>query len=200
MTGDFARVTFDPLMRFTQVLQNQGRVNLEADWNEQGAIVLHLLRTLIVDLGGSAWRPGHGFDLEWDAANTTLTIADGHFFVDGILCENDEKVTYATQPWRPLPEGDPDQLAQELGLVFLDAWERHVTSIEVPQLREVALNGVDTTSRAQVVWQVRVWNVAAINARVAQIDAALETRCKTGTLSGPTRSRPRAPSCRSSRI
>jgi hypothetical protein len=40
-------------------------------------------------------------------------------------------------------------------LVYLDVWERHVTHIEAPSIREVALGGPDTTTRAQIVWQVR---------------------------------------------
>ena len=65
MRGNFARVTFEPLKHFTQVLQNQGRVHLEADWNEQGAIVLHLLRSVVSDIGGRAWRAETGFTLSW---------------------------------------------------------------------------------------------------------------------------------------
>ena len=44
MKGDFARVTFDPSRHYSQVFQQQGRVLLEADWNEQAHIQLHLLR------------------------------------------------------------------------------------------------------------------------------------------------------------
>jgi hypothetical protein len=40
-------------------------------------------------------------------------------------------------------------------LVYLDVWERHITCVEDPHIREVALGGPDTTTRAQVVWQVR---------------------------------------------
>jgi 2-polyprenyl-6-methoxyphenol hydroxylase-like FAD-dependent oxidoreductase len=40
-------------------------------------------------------------------------------------------------------------------LVYLDVWERHLTHIEAPSIREVALGGPDTTTRAQIVWQVR---------------------------------------------
>jgi hypothetical protein len=39
--------------------------------------------------------------------------------------------------------------------VYLDVWERHITCVEDPHIREVALGGPDTTTRAQVVWQVR---------------------------------------------
>ena len=33
--GDFSRDTFDPSKHFLRVLMQQGRVSLDADWNEQ---------------------------------------------------------------------------------------------------------------------------------------------------------------------
>src|SRR5207247_837956 len=39
---------------------------------------------------------------------------------------------------------------------YLDVWQRHLTALDDPLIREVALGGPDTTTRAQVVWQVRV--------------------------------------------
>jgi hypothetical protein len=41
-------------------------------------------------------------------------------------------------------------------LVYLDVWDRHVTAVEDPSIREVALGGSDTATRAQTVWQVKV--------------------------------------------
>ena len=41
MKGDFSRETFDSVKHFSRVLQQQGRVQLDADWNEHTAIVLH---------------------------------------------------------------------------------------------------------------------------------------------------------------
>ena len=41
-------------------------------------------------------------------------------------------------------------------LVYIDVWEREVTAVEDPGLREVALGGPDTTTRLQTAWQVRV--------------------------------------------
>ena len=41
-------------------------------------------------------------------------------------------------------------------LIYVDVWERHITYLEDDHLREVALEGPDTCTRAQVVWQVKV--------------------------------------------
>jgi hypothetical protein len=40
-------------------------------------------------------------------------------------------------------------------LFYLDVWERHVTWLDDGHIREVALGGPDTCTRAQVYWQVR---------------------------------------------
>jgi len=50
MKGDFTRDTFNPAKHFSRVLLQQGRVALDADHNEQNAILLHYLRTLARDL------------------------------------------------------------------------------------------------------------------------------------------------------
>ena len=41
MQGDFTRDTFDVRHHYTRVLMQQGRVQLDADWNEQTAIRTH---------------------------------------------------------------------------------------------------------------------------------------------------------------
>jgi hypothetical protein len=163
MKGDFTRFTFDPRNHYVRVLMQQGRVQLDADWNEQAGILLHYLQTLARDLIGDHGGPllgelGFGITLDGDG---TFTISPGHYYVDGILCENDEKmdaegapiaVTYTSQPDYPAPPPLPDTPPY---LVYLDVWERHVTYIQDDHIREVALGGPDTATRAKVVWQVK---------------------------------------------
>ena len=57
MKGDFTRNTFDPAKHYSRVLSQQGRVQLDADANEQAAILLHYLQTLAADLIGPAGGP-----------------------------------------------------------------------------------------------------------------------------------------------
>lgn len=63
--------------------------------------------------------------------------------------------TYLTQPYFP---GAARALEPKEGrfVVYLDAWERHVTALEDDALREVALEGVDDSTRVQGVWQVKL--------------------------------------------
>src|SRR5512146_2219267 len=65
MRGDFTRNTFDPGKHYSRVLMQQGRVQLDADWNEQAAIFTHFLRALARDLIGPYGAPAgsHGFQI-----------------------------------------------------------------------------------------------------------------------------------------
>ena len=173
MKADITRNTFDPDKQFTRVLMQQGRVQLDSDWNEQVSILLHYMRTLAADLigphGGPTGPPnghpneGTGFCIDFE--NGEMTIGPGRYYVDGILCENPERtdeegdrveVTYGTQPFYPLSEDEADLPPVGSLLVYLDVWEQHVTAVEDTGIREVALGGPDTTTRARVVWQVKV--------------------------------------------
>jgi hypothetical protein len=40
--------------------------------------------------------------------------------------------------------------------VYLDAWARHITALEDPSIREVALGGPDTCTRVKTVWQAKL--------------------------------------------
>jgi hypothetical protein len=163
MNGDFSRLTFDPAKHYSSVLLQQGRVQLDADGNEQSALWLYHLRAALADIIGPHGGPeGDGFKITpkpgtAKQALADLTIGRGHYYVDGILCENDaDEVSYLHQPYLfpdkndfPLPTTFPF-------LVYLRVIERLVTAVEDPAIREVALgdNGPDTAARSQVVWQV----------------------------------------------
>jgi hypothetical protein len=161
MKGDFTRDTFHPVKHYSRVMMQQGRVTIDADPNEQTDILLHYLRTLARDLIGPYAGPvdDEGFQLGSDGKNR-LTIGAGRYYVDGILVENDRDCLYDAQPYFTLPKDDPllkDAVDQtgKMFWVYLDVWERHVTWIEDPSIRDAALNGVDTCTRSQVVWQIK---------------------------------------------
>jgi hypothetical protein len=154
MKADLTRDTFDPVRHFSRVLLQQGRVQLDADFNEQTAALHHYLRCLAADLIGRHGGPGDSFKLVEDTESTTpdLVITRGHYYVNGLLCENDRDTQFSGQPDYPIDEGfkaDTDYL------VFLHAWEQLVTAVQDSRIREVALGGPDTAARARVVWQVK---------------------------------------------
>ncbi|MFO0699088.1 MAG: DUF6519 domain-containing protein [Nitrospira sp.] len=160
MKGDFSRDTYDKAKHFSRVLMQQGRVQLDADWNEQAAILLHYLRTLAADLIGPFAGPAgphQGFGIAEDKITSEdFPISKGRYYVDGILCENDvADATYRNQKDFPNPPAiELDRLKS--CLVYLDVWERHITAVEDEYIREKALGGPDTTSRTKVVWQVKL--------------------------------------------
>lgn len=161
MKGDFTRVTFDSAKHFSSVLMQQGRVMLDADYNEQSAILLHYLRTLATDLIGPYAAPveNAGFFLKPDP-DEGFSISAGRYYVDGILVENESDCTYATQPNHLLASDDPLIKESKNGngqffWVYLDVWERHISFLEDDSIREKALGGPDTCTRSKVVWQVK---------------------------------------------
>src|SRR4028119_1650727 len=131
MQGDFTRNTFDKNKHLLRVLMQQGRVQLDADWNEQASIFWHYLQTLAEDLIGSHGGVVDSFKIESLIENNQAVLYDfsvkaGHYYVNGILCENSEAINYKKQQdFVPL-----QQLEQNtIYLVYLDVWERHITYI-----------------------------------------------------------------------
>jgi len=172
MKGDFSRWTFDPHKYFSRVLLQQGRVLLDADWNEQNAILLGSLQQVAADLIGP-----HGGPREYCGFRLTRAeelsqperkrledlkilplkegdglIGPGRYYVDGVGVETPEYVAYTLQPYLPGLEVPKSGRL----LVYLDLWERHITPLEDPYIREVALGGADTCTRAQLIWQVKL--------------------------------------------
>lgn len=188
MPADISRDTFAVLRdrRFLRVLLQQGRPLLDAEFNEQVANLLHYIETLAVDLIGPFGGPENDLGFKLITENDEpLDIAQllsrasearqkelndrlkqhefllgaGHYYVDGILCENSEVIGYTEQL------GHVQLKSNGRYLVYLDVWERHISQWEdrrldddprLPSIHEVALSRVDTTTRTRVEWQVRV--------------------------------------------
>ena len=240
MKGDFTRLTFRPQKHYTSVRMQQGRLQLDSDWNEQIDVQSHLLHTQSVDMIGfesgvpsatleSGELNRNGFKISITPNGEDLAIAPGHLYVNGTLCElesgTDLRITaqpeenvievntltlderslepnqwlevYADANGKPLASTQRvriekiDQKQRKLTLnqsievtnrvrrlvtylkqpdlpnldngltdgiytVYLDVWERHITSVEDPKIREVALSIPDTTTRTQIVWQLKL--------------------------------------------
>jgi hypothetical protein len=106
MKGDFTRSTFRKDKHYTSVRMQQGRLQLDSDWNEQADIQTHLRRAQVTDMIGSgsgaskvdpftgqtsenSFKPcliraldDQDQPMAWDIA-----LLPGHFYVNGILCE-----------------------------------------------------------------------------------------------------------------
>ena len=59
-------------------------------------------------------------------------------------------------PFDPFDQADPAHLTSGAYRVELDVWDRYISAVEDPSIREVALGDADAPSRLKVVWQVRL--------------------------------------------
>ncbi len=98
MKADLTRDTFHPLKHYARVLTQQGRVQLDADMNEQAAILLRYLHILAADLIGPAGGPvdpqgNVGFAITAPLTPTPkppdFQIGFGNYYVNGLLCQAD---------------------------------------------------------------------------------------------------------------
>ncbi len=200
MKGDTSRATFEPTRHYAGVRMQQGRVQLDADWNEQGDITRHRTETETRDAVGRCGGPLHasGFGVTTLAALSAaeqayvqarwpgfaesggnFLLSSGRYYVDGLLVENEHAVPYALQP--DLPGVQPLAAAGNY-LLYLDVWERHLTALEEPSLREIALGGPDTATRARVLWQVRALAVGQDRCSPVPAAYAEATAPSTGRL------------------
>jgi len=189
MPADLSRVRLNPLLDYAGVELKQGGVVLDADANELVAILDRRLRALASDtLGRATVSSTTPNAFKVTAVGGSLRIDRGRLYVDGLLAENhgststpstpvfddllcerafSDPIEYAAQPYLPNAPALP---AGGRHLVYLDVWDREVTHLEQPALVESAV-AVETSSRRQTVWQVRVLADEAGNSLCTSPDA-----------------------------
>jgi hypothetical protein len=156
MDGDFSNWYFEQKDNFNGVLQQQGKVLLDTDWNAQTRITNNWQDTAGQDIigGGVAAVPADqpdafkvleaGVDSD---SKVQLTLASGRIWADGWLVYLDEKTkvsrqaTYLKPPSQPPGDGIRDA-------VILEVWREAINGFQIPdRLIEPALGGPDTTER-----------------------------------------------------
>lgn len=206
MSFDCSRFSFQPWNDFLGVVMQQGRVQLDSDWNDLVAQLTRRIQTGTRDTFGKAVVPREtpdGFLITFTNNPKDLMIGAGRIYVDGILAENhgappkndisslkwdtrlaelvsDDPISFFEQPYLPFnsikasinmetvtrrtfrgeaidPSAvfNPPELDEGPYLVYVDVWQREITSLQKPELIEKAV-GVDTTGRLQIVWQVKI--------------------------------------------
>lgn len=186
MGGEYTRMTFDPELGYTSVREQQGRVRLDSDCNEYGDVVDRRIRAETLDILDAPpgvvvvpdlWLGGVQLTTSFaiGVAGGEVTVAPGRAYVDGILveCWGDAPTVYderlgenrgttplTAQPFAYSPNF-PVPAAAGTSLVYLDVWSREVTALEQPALKDRALGGLDTATRMQTAWQVKVLNGVA---------------------------------------
>src|SRR2546430_10962921 len=90
MRADITRSTFSEAKRYSGVIMQQGRVQVDGDWNEQLEIQAHRDRAVAVDTVGACGAPevGGGFAVQPTPDAADLAISPGRMYVGGVLCES----------------------------------------------------------------------------------------------------------------
>jgi hypothetical protein len=184
MKGDFTRNTFDPKKHYRDVLLQQGRVLVDADFNEQAELTARRDETttadIIGDCGGPADNAAFGIVNETTiplVANPSeqepietaraaqppggpiiLPIQTANFLLSAGRYYVDgiqcENEEEVLYTRQPDRFDVPELQGHRSYLVYLDVWQRHITVLEDGLIREPALGGPDHGTRVKTVWQV----------------------------------------------
>ncbi|MEZ5082194.1 MAG: DUF6519 domain-containing protein [Bacteroidales bacterium] len=144
-------------------------LNEGADWSNQQSNLNTDLFAIDFSGGGLGCIVGQGGSILTQQANAivwnkqtlpsdfrvSLIASDGRIYVDGLCCEQEKNTSYFNQVDFPNPP-EVDKVDGQTDLIYLDVWERHITAIEDPDVREVALGGPDTTTRVKTTYQIKV--------------------------------------------
>jgi len=181
---DTSRFTFDPFKNYSGVVMEQGRVQLDSDWNDWLAELTRRIQAGTLDiLGRAAYPPTTPSAFLISFIGGKLTIGPGRMYVDGLLAENHGDpaagtwdpalaelsgspqpppateigaIDFSSQPWLP----GVTLPGQGTWFAYLDVWTREVTYLEDSNLIDPAI-GIDTTGRLQTIWQVKLVSVNA---------------------------------------
>jgi Family of unknown function (DUF6519) len=179
MKGDFSRNTYRRASQYSRVMMQQGRVQIDADWNEQTSILLGYMRTLTRDLFGEHAGPADdcGFRIvsnakmkpelsdkememakkivareKRDLGDDELLVLPGRYYVGGLPVDAGQGMRISAEAGAAAKDG----LRRTAWLAYLDVWEEYVSADQDNHIRDVALGGVDTCGRARIMWQVRM--------------------------------------------
>jgi hypothetical protein len=170
MSGDYSKWSYQSWRNYSAVLLQQGRVLTDADWNEWVALMLRRLQAGTLDSLGRAVVPSETADaFRVGVTAGKLNIGLGRAYVDGLLAENHgqprgewysplaelrgaDPLVYSNPPHLLAPAELPSSGRH---VVYLRVWQRELTHVVQPELVEKAL-GVDTTTRLETIWQVKL--------------------------------------------
>jgi hypothetical protein len=220
---DTSRFTFDPTQNYNGVVMEQGRVQLDSDWNAWLSQLNRRIQAGTLDIMGRAVYPittPFAFLISFDASGN-LTIGPGRYYVDGLLAENHGApipatmgsragelsnspqpppstetgaVEFSSSPGSRAPHRIADRSADTPYLAYLDVWERAVTYLEDPSLIDPAV-GIDTTGRLQTIWQVHLTPVPAGTSTCATAGSPWPADSGGLLTTGPVNSTPSGPCC-----
>jgi len=179
MGSDRSRVSYDAKQQYRSVVMQQGRVTVEADWNEAQDIVNEEIRKEALDIIGPAGTPDNGYQITPPRVTKAFdfSVNSGTMYVGGICASLDQPVTYSDQSdwldrsddpvWVDLPGGSTFPAHE---FVYLYLREQEVSAVEDSSLKEVALGGPDTAARTRL-----IQHIVRLGTNVANCTPALAT-------------------------
>jgi hypothetical protein len=164
MKTQISRDGFSPDKRYSGVYQQQGRMITDRDWNELVDILKSRLDEGMADTVGSGLPRRRGVQITKGTGGPA--IQPGIVYAGGVGARVEPAFEGALLPFRFEQQADfPSPPAPPVNrpyVLYADLWERPVTALEDPELRDPALNGADTTTRtrtmAQIKWAQTPWN------------------------------------------
>jgi hypothetical protein len=162
MGSDRARISYDPDQQYRAVVAQQGRVTLEADWNEAHQIGSEELREETLDFVGPSGTPDDGYKVVSVTRQFDFATTLGTMYVGGIRAFSPAQIQYSNQRDWLDHEGDPTwvkpaDLANAPAtreFVYLLLREQQVSAVEDSALLEKALGGPDTTQRLRLIQHI----------------------------------------------
>jgi hypothetical protein len=186
-TSDFSRWSTDFRKRYDGVRMQQGRVVTDDDVNEGAHLEFEDRRESRVDIIGPAGSPDDGFLI----ANPSVTPAGVDFDIDagtlylgGLRLRLDDATTYLSQS--DFLEITPITAPADgrIDLVFIEAWQQHVSAIEDNELFEKALAGPDTSTRLKTLQRIHVAEGVSSDDCHDALTEVLSGMAAFGTLNG----------------
>src|SRR5712671_5841962 len=103
MGSDRARITYDEQRQYRAVIMQQGRVTVEADWNEEWQIVNEEIRKDVLDIVGPCGTPDDGYRIVAAEQSSSppypydFSVTKGTMYVGGLRAYLSQDVLYSEQ-------------------------------------------------------------------------------------------------------
>lgn len=172
MGSDRARITYDESRQYRAVVMQQGRVTVEADWNEEEQIANEDMRKAALDFVGPNGTPDNGYrvietftsppETSPLEAPFDFSVDKGTMYVGGVRAFSADPIQYSQQlDWLDYLH-DPywvdlstlDNAPPQREFIYLYLREQEVSAVEDSALREVALGGPDTAQRLRLIQHI----------------------------------------------
>jgi hypothetical protein len=186
MGSDRARISYDQKQHYRSVVMQQGRVTLEADWNEAQLIASEETRKEALDFVGPAGTPDNGYAITLPASGFDFQIGAGTMYVGGVRVHLSQAESYSQQKqnewldfaidgdWVAVPTDKPG--SNEYVYLFLR--EQEVSAVEDSDLKDVALGGPDTAQRTRLIQHVERLSTSGTDCPSALTDAETKWAAK----------------------